>query len=122
MKHLVSQEDIEKYKNEKEIIELTVRQVIKDFGMFGVDVHFSGNTFSAYDELFEQLSIIIAELLKNDYNKLQAILYQVDQNPKKIFDEDDHIPLEEKITEKILNREFQKVLTRIYFKNNPDKL
>ncbi|MFC2138160.1 hypothetical protein ACFLTE_08305 [Bacteroidota bacterium] len=121
-KSLINQSFIDKYKYESEIIKQTAEQVIKDFAMFGIDISFSGNTNFAYDELYDQLNFQIEKLLKNNYPKLQSLLYQVDIHPKKLKKNDKLKAEEELITEAILDREFQKVLTRLYFKLNPDKL
>ncbi len=121
-KDLITKSFIDKYKYEKKIISDTAQQVIKDFAMFGIEIIFSGNTDLAYNELYDQLYIQINKLLKNNYSKLSSILYQIDVNPKKLNKNDQLITEADLITEAVLDREFQKVLTRLYFKMNPDKL
>ena len=121
-KSLISQSFIDKYKYESEIVRQTAEQVIKDFGMFGIDIYFSGNTDFAYDELYDQLLPQIDKLLKTNYAKLSSLLYQVDVHPKKLVKNNNIQTEEETITEAVLDREFKKVLTRLYFKLNPDKL
>ena len=47
-------QNIEKYRRDLEIIRLTAEQVIKDFQIFGFEIVFSGNEYTAYEELKTQ--------------------------------------------------------------------
>lgn len=112
-------EDIEKYKQEEEIIRLTAEQVIKDFGLFGIEISFSGISHYAYDELFDQLETVILELLQTDYRKLVSLLYHIDLNEAAINEAviDQSIVAKAEIyAEKILEREFKKILIRKFYK------
>ena len=52
----ISNQNIPGYFTEAEIVTETAEQIMKDFGMFGVEITFSGNTDQAYYELLHQLS------------------------------------------------------------------
>jgi hypothetical protein len=113
--------EIEKLKLNEMIIRDTARQVIKDFGSFGMEVVFPGDISYAYESLFAQLKTIIADLLEREPEKLSALLYQIDLDESRLKTEPELFTEYEFISQMILEREFQKVLTRYYFKNNPGK-
>ena len=46
--------NIEFFLNKEDIIQETAQQIMKDFGMFGIEITFSGNIENAYHELHEQ--------------------------------------------------------------------
>jgi hypothetical protein len=120
MSQLIKKEQIEKAKFDTEVIELTAKQVIKDFLQFGMDVSFSGNVYRAYDELFDQLEPHISHLLNTSYQRLMSLLYQIDVGEAKLnrlIDDRPGSSIAEVITEAILERELLKVLTRLYFKH-----
>ena len=117
--NLISRSEIERSKQSEEIIRETAVQVIKDFATFGMDVEFPADLQYAYDNLFEQLKVIVAGLLQTNPEKLSALMYQIDLDEKKVRESE--IPLfneHEWISDLILEREFLKVLTRHYFKNH----
>ena len=119
MTSLIKREEIERAKFDAEIVALTAQQVIKDFMQFGMDVSFSGNIYSAYDELFDQLDVHITHLLNTSCQRLMSLLYQIDVGEAKLAKLIDDRPgssISEVITEAILERELLKVLTRLYFK------
>ena len=119
MSSIIKKEEIERAKFNAEIIQLTANQVIKDFMQFGMDVSFSGDISSAYDELFDQLDVHISHLLNSSYQRLMSLLYQIDVGEAKLTKLIDNRPgcsISEVITEAILERELLKVLTRLYFK------
>ena len=104
-----------------EIVQETAEQIMKDFGMFGVTITFSGNTSEAYYELHQQLITQIAVLLDRDYGRLLSILYQVDITDKEIAKAERELPdynHVEIIAHQIIVRDLKKVLTRHYFKAN----
>jgi hypothetical protein len=95
----------EKYRHDLEVVRNTGAQVIKDFGMFGVDISFSGNPETAYRELLHQTSFM-------------ALLYRIDVSEKKV---NELIGIEKKpaffakLAEVVVEREFMKVLIRKLF-------
>lgn len=103
----------------EQIIRETAEQVIKDFGIFGMEINFPDDLRYAYDDLFDQLKDIIFELMQKTPEKLSALLYQIDVDEKKMKSESPEMFEEnEWITDIILEREFLKVLTRHYFKKH----
>ena len=116
--------EIEQYKGRTEIIRQTAEQIIRDFGRFGIEITFSGNTDMAYLELFHQLDRNIASLIENDFGRLYALLYQIDLNESSIISKKREFPQyadSEILTELIIHRELKKVLTRNYFKAQKDQ-
>lgn len=106
--------------NEKILVQETAEQIMKDFGLFGLTITFSGNTATAYNELFQQLKIQIETLVNSNYQKLLSVLYQVDITDKEIANTQAEIPEYshiEIIAHQIIVRDLKKVLTRHYFKN-----
>jgi hypothetical protein len=113
--------NLEKYKNNEEIIHQTARQIIKDFGLFGLEVTFSGDIPTAYDELHSQLCAHLEYLTTNNSEKLFALLYHIDVS-ESFFKKTD-LPQEatsanEYLGHLIIKRELTKVVIRNYFKYN----
>ncbi len=113
--------NLEPYKKRLELIRLTAAQVIKDFGLHGFNVEFSGNEETAYTELFTQVKPVINHLLERNPSKLSSLLYSIDLNEKKVrailagnADNPD-----EELTDLIINRELQKVVIRKYYSQTP---
>jgi hypothetical protein len=115
-------DQLEKAKRKEEIIRLAAEQVVRDFERFGLDVSFSGMASEAYEELFDQLKIHIQKLMETESGKLEALLYQIDVNQKKASRVIGSMQASEELTEMILERELLKVLTRLYFKENPPEV
>jgi hypothetical protein len=115
-------DQLEKAKRKEEIIRLAAEQVVRDFERFGLDVSFSGMASKAYEELFDQLKIHIQKLMETESGKLEALLYQIDVNQKKASRVIGSMQASEELTEMILERELLKVLTRLYFKENPPEV
>jgi hypothetical protein len=111
--------NLSKWLDTSEIVEETAKQIMKDFGMFGIVITFSGNMESAYHELHQQLTKNISDLIKNNYSKLLAVLYRIDITEKEIAKTEidlQHYNLTEVVAHQIIMRELKKVLTRKYFK------
>jgi len=122
---LIPKHELESYKRKEEIIKLTAEQIIKDFNQFGLDISFSGTTEYAYNELYDQLRVHVVDLLNKNTQKLYSLLYQIDLSENKIrniYEDNPEKELSEIVSELILDRELKKVVTRIYFKENPDAL
>lgn len=116
---LIPKREIEQAKTSETIIRDTAEQVIKDFATFGMEVHFPDDLHFAYDNLFEQLKIILFDLIRGNSARLSPLLYQIDVDEKKIRKEAPELLGEhEWMAEIILEREFMKVLTRHYFKKH----
>ena len=116
----IRNDNIATFLNSPDIVQETADQIMKDFGLFGVIISFSGNTDEAYHELHQQLIAQIAVLLDRDYSKLLSILYQVDITDKEIAKAEKELPdynHVEVIAHQIIVRDLKKVLTRHYFKS-----
>ena len=110
--------DISVYKDNAEIIGKTAKQVEKDFASNGIEISFSGNTFTAYNELFPQVKVVVKNLLENNRTKFYQLLYTIDlseQKANEIFGSNSFPDAVEKITQFILERELLKVITRKHF-------
>ena len=110
--------NIEKYRHDLEIIRLTSEQVIKDFQIHGHEIKFSGNEMAAYDELKNQIAPLLSELHQHQPSTFQSLLYRIDISEKKfreLLNESSKNNFSEKLAELVIQREFQKVLTRKFF-------
>lgn len=112
--------NISKYLNRAEIVNETAEQIMKDFGMFGVEITFSGEVANAYKELHDQLVTQISKLVQYNYDKLLSVLYQVDITEREIARAQLDLPHYnhvEIIAHQVIARELKKVLWRIFFKS-----
>lgn len=87
-------------------------QTQKDLAQYGIELSFSGNVETIYEELFSQIQPQIEALLKKGIS-LMEILYRVDVDEAKVktISRDNEL-LSASITRLILWRELQKVVTR----------
>lgn len=116
----VSNNNISSHLNQSEIVKETAEQIMKDFGMFGVEITFSGDTTQAYNELHKQLIDQITILLERNYDLLLSVLYQVDITEREIASAERELPHYnhvEIVAHQIIVRDLKKVLLRRYFKS-----
>ena len=131
----ITHQNIAQLLNKEDIINETIAQIQKDFGMYSINIQFDGNTDTAYEQLMDGLTLEVKHLLANDKSKLQSILYRIDlseKNIKKAFQltlvNNNQSPInnsnmsnfdnqQQVIAHEIIVRELKKVLTRNYFKN-----
>jgi hypothetical protein len=109
--------------NKADIVRETADQIMKDFGMFGIEITFSGNVENAYPELHEQLINQISVYLDRDYSRLMAVLYQVDITEKEIAKAHRELPHYndlEVLAHQVIFRDLKKVLFRRYYKSQSD--
>lgn len=115
MNKLLSQEQLQSAYRKVEIIRETAQQIIKDFSLFDEEIVFSGQTETAYQELYEQIYPIIDRLLNLDSSRFFAMLYAIDVEEQKVknllFGEHDASAVEE-ICKLIIERELIKVVYR----------
>jgi hypothetical protein len=107
------------YNQEQAIIEETAAQLQKDFGEFSFSIVFTGKHETPYRELFDQVLPIVELMLRNEPSMMNAMLYRIDVSEgmiKKFSFSNPGIPFPSLLTDLILRREMQKVLTRRYFK------
>ena len=113
--------DIRSYLDREDVIVETAAQIMKDFGMFGVEIHFSGNVDEAYRELHDQLVEQVDTLLTSHADLLMSILYQVDITDRDILRTQADFPQYNQIevlAHQIIFRDLKKVLFRRYFSNS----
>lgn len=116
----VSNSNVSGLFTEAEIVQETAEQIMKDFGMFGVEITFSGDTNNAYNELHQQLIGQISLLLERNYELLLSVLYQVDITDSEIAKTTRELPhynQVEIIAHQVIVRDLKKVLLRRYFRN-----
>ncbi len=114
----------EKYRNDLAIIRDTVIQINRDINLDGMEVILSGNEQRAFDELKEQLIPIIQKLQKGDRSFFNSLLYRIDINEKDyraMIQNESDVDFSDKLSELIIRREFQKVLTRRFFSDKTNK-
>ncbi len=112
--------DIEPFKAEELVIRQTVKQIQKDFSMFGMDIDFPINFSMIYKDLVKHIDSHIETLMYTNVQKLSALLYQVDIGEKEITDAWEKHPEYTRssvITELLIYRELKKVIFRNYYKN-----
>jgi hypothetical protein len=116
----VSNSNVSGFLNQAEIVQETAEQIMKDFGMFGVEITFSGDISNAYNELHLQLIDQISLLLERNYDLLLSVLYQVDITDREIAKATRELPhynQVEIIAHQVIVRDLKKVLLRRYFRN-----
>ncbi|MEI2760606.1 MAG: hypothetical protein V9G42_14345 [Bacteroidia bacterium] len=99
---------------QRDLIKQTVLQLNKDLLPCGLVVEWSGDTFSAYQEIVMQLEAIIFQLAKTGSSNLNAWLYRVDipeKTLKKVLNKQDN---QQALAQAILERTFIKIM----FRNN----
>lgn len=124
----VNNKNLEGLLNREEIVRQTAEQIMKDFGMFGVEITFSGDIDRAYEELHGQLIDQIGGLIERNYDLLLSVLYQVDITDREIAKAQADLPHYshlEIVAHQVIARDLKKVLLRRYFKmkdagNNTD--
>ena len=107
--------DLSPYLNRLDILNDTALQVVKDFGMVGLEIKFSENAGNAYSELFAQVHPHIEKLLKGDTQTFYSLMYRIDISEGQIKKETALAvdkPFSEVITDLILKRELLKVVMR----------
>nr|WP_319573397.1 hypothetical protein [uncultured Draconibacterium sp.] len=116
---VVNNTNLENLMDKAEIVQQTAEQIMKDFGMFGVEITFSGDTDNAYQELHQQLIDQITGLVETNYDLLLSVLYQVDITNREIVQAEYDLPHYthiEIIAHQVIARDLKKVLLRRYFK------
>lgn len=112
--------NIKSFLDRTDIINETANQIMKDFGMFGIEISFSGNIEGAYEELLVQLVNQISVYLDKDYSRLMSVLYQVDITEREIAKARVELPNYsdiEVLAHQIIFRDLKKVLFRKFYKS-----
>ncbi len=116
---VLTRDALQKASRKNDLIIETGYQIQKDFGEFGLEVKFSGNASSFYEELFDQMKDHVEQLMAESMERFMHFLYRIDisqhniaQYEKEMEEDDIHVVL----TELIIHRELKKVITRDYFR------
>lgn len=112
--------DFNNYLDSLELLDDTAKQIIKDFGIEGIDIRFSGDPDSAYIELFSQIEPHVLRLLWDDVRKLQQLLYRIDLSERQVTEALKGAPGKTPpamLTDLIIKRELQKVVIRRFYSN-----
>ncbi|MFW6257704.1 MAG: hypothetical protein ACOC11_02860 [Prolixibacteraceae bacterium] len=116
----INNNNVSGFLSREDIVRETAAQIMKDFGMFGLEINFSGDTEKAYDELHKQLVDQVTALIERNYDLLLSVLYQVDITDREIALAEQELPHYnhvEIIAHQIIFRDLKKVLLRRYFKS-----
>jgi hypothetical protein len=119
----VQNSNLASFLNKADLIQETADQIMKDFGMFGIEITFSGDVENAYHELHKQLINQISVYLDRDYSRLMAVLYQVDITEKEIAKAHHELPHYndlEVLAHQVIFRDLKKVLFRRYYKSQSE--
>lgn len=112
--------DLTPYLNRLDLLNDTAQQVMKDFGMNGMEIKFSGNAENAYAELFDQIHPHIQKLLSEKRGEaFYNLLYRIDLSEtqiKKAVESSLDKSFSETLTDLILKRELLKVVMRKFYK------
>jgi hypothetical protein len=114
----------EKYRTDSAIIQETANQVVKDFAIKDFELKLSGNPYFAFDELVVQLMPLVERLFREDPQLFQSLLYRIDipeKDYKRVLAAGNKTDFGMELSELIIRREFQKVITRRYFSEKPPK-
>ena len=106
---------IHKYFKDTDLLKEVVTQIQKDFEWYNIEIRFSGEKKTPYEELFEQIFPHIDKMIVEEYEKLLNIMYRIDLDEGKInryLRQNPMADTSEVITDLILKRELQKVVIR----------
>jgi len=115
----ITNENINQFLDKTEIIQETIDQITKDFGLFGIELNLPKANLDAYRDLLDELSSNISSMVHNEHSRLMSVLYQVDITEQHIRKGERELPnysLVEVIAHQIIARDLQKVLSRRYYK------
>ena len=105
----------EKYREDEELIRLTIVQLKKDFGADFPELEFSGDKKLLFRELSMQLADALVKIKSKNAAIFKAILYRVDVSEKEtagLMGQKNSLLL----AELIIQREFKKVIIRRFFR------
>ena len=101
--------------NSPRLVMLTVQQIIKDFGMFGYPIRYTGKPEDAYEQLFEELYKVVEEINKESFDKLLDILGKIGistQLVKETLEAKASNTVANTISSLVMEQEFMKVYLR----------
>lgn len=115
---IIAREELERAKLQQDIILKVVAQIQKDFQWYNENIELPDKIDNPYNNLFQQVFPIISRMLNLDSVRFFALLYAIDISEAKVKDilfGTKEVDAGEEITHLILERELQKVLTRIAY-------
>ncbi len=107
------------------VIAETFNQLKKDAGIDEEELHFEGDPDRAYQQLFEFIEPFLFEILQKNPSRFARVLYKVDISEKLLhkklqeYREKSYVRV---VTEMIIYRAFQKVITKMISRNNHDNI
>ncbi len=126
MKGIVYKEELMNLQAKPEYIGLTALQMQKDFSAFSLELFESESCPQAWQDLFDCVKPLIADLVKNDRHKLVQLFYRVDLSESMLAQSLSRQPLVQavdEITVMLIYREWKKVKFKIeYSMKNNDRL
>lgn len=114
-----NQELIQTHLSKTELVLETALQIMKDFAVFGIQIKYSGNPQTAYNELHQQLVSQIEQLISTSKSKLISVLYRIDLSESELKKGELELPnytYTEAMAHQIIVRELKKVLSRKFYK------
>lgn len=108
----------EHYRQDLVILQETAVQLQKDFGGLLPEKLWSGNAVSAFDEMKACVLPVLSEMENKEPTMFHALMYRIDISEKEFRKLHLSGSREERLSvlaDKVIQREFQKVLTRKYF-------
>ena len=82
----ITPQNIAQLLNKETIINETIAQIQKDFGMYNINIQFDGNTDTAYEQLMDGLTLEVKQLLANDTSKdLNVMQAEIHTNKETVF-------------------------------------
>jgi len=104
----------EKFREDEELIRLTIEQLKKDFGMLISELEFSGRKEKLFDELSAQVAVVLREIHKSNPVLFKAVLYKVDISEREFLRLKNPHDFS-MLADAVIQREFKKVITRRFF-------
>lgn len=113
----LSNDEVKAHLDDREILEKTARQLVKDLALIGEDIDFDASQTNAYISLYNKLKQLIIQFVETDIQSLMNLLYRIDLGEKAaksalLKEPGDKTDL---LAQLILKRELQKVLLKKEF-------
>jgi hypothetical protein len=110
-------DEVRSHFNDREILELTAQQLVKDLSLIGEEIDFDALQTNAYINLYNKLKQLIVQFIETDIQSLMNMLYRIDIGEKAaksalLKESGDKVDL---LAQHILKRELQKVLLKKEF-------
>ena len=114
-------EEVRQYQqleHQNDLLKQVIDQLNKDFGSNIIEIQWDDNKVNPYQDFISKVEAEVGKLLQYDKPTMMSILYRIDvfESKLRIVWTLDPIDRTHKLTELILNRELQKVLTRNWYK------